>query len=73
VAVGGVGDADGELFGVELGLGDALGGGEGFGFGFDDGEPGVAVDEDVVCDFRKAALASAHETALGDAGFAHDA
>ena len=48
LAVGGVGEANRELCGVLLGLRDAFG--ERFvpGLGFDDGELGVAVFEDVV-------------------------
>jgi hypothetical protein len=50
LAVGRIRETNGEFARVVLGLGDAQG--EGFvpGFGLDDGEFGVAVDEDVIGD-----------------------
>ena len=73
LAVGGIGEADGEAAGVFLGLADALGEGDVPGFGFDDGEPAVAVFEDVIRDERFGALSAAFDAAGGDGEFAPDA
>ncbi len=73
LAVGGVGIPHGQFSGVVLRLGQAFGEGAVPGFGFDNGELGVAVDEDVVGDFGVAAAVAAFQAAEGDVVFAEDA
>ena len=73
LAIGGISETNREFPRVVLGLGDTEGEGFGPGFGLDDGEFGVAVDEDVIGDGRLAAAAVAFEAAEGDGVFAADA
>ncbi len=74
LAVGGVGEAELEFAGVVLGLGSAFGEELVPGFGFEDGEFGVFVFEDVIGDEGfAAATAGAFDAALGDFVFAADA
>ena len=73
LAVGGVGEADGQLAGVVLGLRHALGQRLVPRLGLDDGELGVAIDQHVIGGERLAAPSVAFEAARRDGVFAPDA
>ena len=65
-AVGGIGEAGFELYGVFLGLTDAFGGMGIALFGFDNGEFVAAIDEHVVGIFRIGAATTADKATGGD-------
>ena len=73
LAVGGVGEADGELAGVVLGLRHAFGQRFIPRLGLDDGELGVAIDQHVIGGERLAAPPVAFDAAERDRVFAPDA
>lgn len=70
LAVARVGEADIELFGVVFGLSQTGGQRRRIGFGFDNGQLGVAIDEDLVGNQRLGATSFAFDAAEGDLVFA---